>query len=147
MDYSNSEFEEEQVNHGEDTQFKHIVVTETPNSVSSLGNSEARQNELEEENRLLKKKNASMEKVINSNSGYFGKNKMRSKYDLTPQDQLNHRVAVLFMKGDMFPRIQILPGMWFLFSENMNKTICGKIMSMVTIPEEWDVKSYWNDVF
>ena len=85
------------------------MITGTPSSISSLENSEARQQELEEENRLLKMKNASMEKVINSNSGYFGKNKRRSKYDITPQDQLNHRVAVLFMKGDMFPRIQILP--------------------------------------
>ena len=29
----------------------------------------------------------------------------------------------------------------------MDRTICGKIMSMVTIPEGWDAKSYWNDVF
>ena len=88
-----------------------------------------------------------MEKVINSNSTCFGKNKRRSTYYLTPQDQLNHRVAVVFMKGDMFPRIQILPEMWFLFSINVDRTVCGNILSMVTIPERWDAKSYWNDVF
>ena len=54
---------------------------------------------------------------------------------------------MLFMKGDMFPRIQILPEMSLLFSENVDKTVCGKIMSMVNIPEGWDAKSYWNDVF
>ena len=75
LDYSNSESEEEQVNHEEETQCKHLVVVETPNSISSLENSEARQKEVEEEHRLLKKRNASMEKVINSNSGYFVKKK------------------------------------------------------------------------
>ena len=54
---------------------------------------------------------------------------------------------MLFMKGDTFPRIQILPEMWFLFSESVDRTVCGKIMSIVTIPEGWDAKSYWNDVF
>ena len=48
LDYSDSESKEEQVNHGEDTQCKHLVVTETPNSISSLENSEARQKELGE---------------------------------------------------------------------------------------------------
>ena len=54
---------------------------------------------------------------------------------------------MLFMKGDMFPRIQILPEMWFLFIESVDTIVYGKIMSMVTIPEGWDAKSYWNDVF
>ena len=54
---------------------------------------------------------------------------------------------MVFMKGDMFPMIQILPEMWFLFSESLDRTVCGKIMSMVTILEGWDAKSYWNDVF
>ena len=43
LDYSDSESEEEQVNHGEDTQCNNVVVTEAPNSISSLENSEARQ--------------------------------------------------------------------------------------------------------
>ena len=54
---------------------------------------------------------------------------------------------MLFVKGDMVPRNQILPEMWFLFSESVNRTVCGKIVFMVTIPEGWDGKSYWNDVF
>ena len=83
--------------------------------MSSLENSEARQKELEEEIKCLKKKNASMEKVINSNSGFFGMNKRRIKYDLTPQDQLNRRAAVVFMKNVMFPLVQILPERWYLF--------------------------------
>ena len=48
-DSSDSESEEEQVDHREETQCNDGVVTETPTSISSLRNSEARQNELEEE--------------------------------------------------------------------------------------------------
>ena len=56
----------------DDTQCKNDEVNTKPTtSISSLENSEARQKELEEEIRFLKKKNASMEKVINSNSGFF----------------------------------------------------------------------------
>ena len=86
-----------------------------------------------------------MEKVINSNSGYFGKNKRHSKYALTPQDQLHHRIVVFFMKGDVFPRIQILPEKWYLFSDNVDKTVCGKIVSLITIPDGWTKKTYWNE--
>ena len=92
--------EEEHLDHEDDRQCKNDEVnTEPTTSMSLLENGEARQKELEEEIRFLKKKNASMEKVINSNSDFFGKNKRRVKYDLTPQDQLNRRAAVVFMKN------------------------------------------------
>ena len=107
---SDSYSEEEQLDREDDTQCKNDVVnTEPTTSMYLLENSEARQKELEEEIRFFKKKNASMEKVINSNTGFFGKNKRRSKYDLTPQDQLIQRTTVVFMKSVMFPLVQILP--------------------------------------
>ena len=102
--------EEEQLDGEDDRQCKNDVTIQDPTtSMSSLENSEARQKEMEQEIRGLRKKNASMEKVINSNSGFFGKNKRSIKYDLTPQDQLNQRAAVVFMKYVMFPLVQILP--------------------------------------
>ena len=127
--------EEEHLDREDDRQCKNDVANKEPTtSMSLLENSEARQKELEEEIRCLKEKNASMEKVINSNSGFFGKNKRRIEYDLTPQDQLNRRTAVVFMKSVMFPLFQILPERWYLFSDNVDKTVCGKIVSLVTIP-------------
>ena len=53
---------------------------------------------------------------------------------------------MVFMKSVIFPLVQILPEKWYLFSDNVDKTVCGKIMSMVTIPDVWTVKTYWNDV-
>ena len=133
---------------GEDRQCKNDVTIQDPTtSMSSLENSEARQKEMEEEIRCLRNKNASMEKVINSNSGFFGKNKRRVKYDLTPQDQLNRRAAVVFMKSIMFPRIQILPERWYLFCDDVDMTVCGKIVSLITIPDGWNKRTYWDDVF
>ena len=68
--------EEEHLDREDDTQCKNDVVnTEPTTSISSLENSEARQKELEEEIRFLKKKNASMEKVINSNSVFLVRTK------------------------------------------------------------------------
>ena len=124
-----------------------LVVSGSPGSMSSVGNSGVSQKELEEENMLLKRRNASMEKALQSNSAYFGKNKCRIKYRLSSQDQLNRRTAVLFIKGDMFPRIQILPEMWYLYSPLVDMIVCGKIMSMLTIPEGHTAKSYWENVF
>ena len=37
--------------------------------------------------------------------------------------------------------------MWYLFSDNVDKTVCGKIVSLITKPDGWTVKTYWNDVF
>ena len=88
-----------------------------------------------------------MEMVLQSNSTYFGKNKCHIKYRLSSQDQLNHRTAVLFIKGDMFPWIQILPEMWYLFSLLVDMTVYGKIMSLLTIPEGHRAKSYWENIF
>ena len=124
-----------------------LVLSGSPGSISSIGNSGVSQKELEEENTLLKKRNASMEKILQSNSAYFGKNKCRIKYRLSSQDQLNRRTAVLFIKCDMFPRIQILPEMWYLYSPLVGMTVCGKIMSLLTIPEGYTAKSYWENVF
>ena len=60
----------------DDTQCNNDVAnTEPTTSMSLLENSEARQNELEEDIRFLKKKNASMEKVINSNSVFLVRTK------------------------------------------------------------------------
>ena len=54
---------------------------------------------------------------------------------------------MVFMKNDMFPRVQILPERWYLFSENVDKSVCGKIVSLITIPDGWTKQTYWNDVF
>ena len=53
---------------------------------------------------------------------------------------------MVFMKNEMFPRIQILPERWYLFSEDVDTTVCGKIVSLITIPDGWTKKIYWNDV-
>ena len=53
----------------------------------------------------------------------------------------------MFMKNDMFPRIQILPERWYLFSENVYKSVCGNIVSLITIPDGWTKQTYWDDVF
>ena len=56
----------------DDRQCKNDVAIKDPTtSMSLLEKSEARQKELEEEIRCLRKKNASMENVINSNSVLF----------------------------------------------------------------------------
>ena len=88
-----------------------------------------------------------MKMVLQSNSAYFGKNKCGIKYCLSSQDQLNRRTAVLFIKGDMFPRIQILPEMWYFYSPLVDMTVCGKIMSLLAIPEGYTAKPYWENVF
>ena len=62
-------------------------------------------------------------------------------------DQLNRRTAVVFMKSVMFPLVQILPEKWYLFSDNVDKTVCGKIVLLITISDGWTEKTYWNDVF
>ena len=47
----------------------------------------------------------------------------------------------------MFPLVQILPEKWYLFSDNVDKTVCGKIVSLITIPDGWTEQTYSNDVF
>ena len=53
----------------------------------------------------------------------------------------------MFMKSVMFPLVQILPEKWYLFSDNVDKTVFGKIVSLITIPDGWTIKTYWNYVF
>ena len=68
--------EEEHLDCEDDTQCKNAVVNTEPTiSIFFLENSEVRQKKLEEEIRCLKKQNASMEKVINSNSVFLVRTK------------------------------------------------------------------------
>ena len=68
--------EAEHLDGEDDRQCKNDAAIKDPTtSMSLLENSEARQKELEEEIRFLKKKNASMEKVINSNSVFLVRTK------------------------------------------------------------------------
>ena len=54
--------------------------------------------------------------------------------------------AVVFVKSVMLPLVQILPEKWYLFSDNVDKTVCGKIVSLITIPDGWIENTYWNDI-
>ena len=117
--------------------------------MQSTGGQE-RNMELKNENEQLRMRIRELqefqEKINNGMAGkYSGKNKIRKKDGMTATDRLNCTQINSYLKNDLFPYIKFLPPKWMKYSNN-EKSLCGRIMKLIGVPEMTDPKTYWENM-
>ena len=106
--------------------------------------------ELERENEDLKRKIMELEEAaLTASNGfvgkYGGKNKIRKKDAMTMTDRLNSCQINEYLKQNLFPHVKFLPPKWMRYSDK-DKTLCARIMTIVTTPTGSIPTTYWDNV-
>ena len=68
----------------------------------------------------------------------------RKKDTMTMTDRLNSSQINEYLKQNLFPHVKFLPPKWMRYSDK-EKTLCARIMTIVTTPTGSIPTTYWDN--